>query len=202
MSNQNPEQIARDAIDAQLRDAGWVVQNKDSINFHDGQGQAVREYPTDTGPADYMLFVDAKPVGVPEAKRETLGHNITTVEEQTAEYATARPKWIQSNGEPLPFLYETTGVLTRFTDQRDPKPRSREVFSFHRPETLREWLAGGRSLRDRLRDLPPLDPQGHLGELVTEGADDRAQVRGVHDVAVEFLGGISLVLILLRSRSL
>ncbi|MCX6964989.1 MAG: DEAD/DEAH box helicase family protein [Verrucomicrobia bacterium] len=160
MPNQNPEQIARDAIDAQLRAAGWVVQNKDAINFHDGQGQAVREYPTDTGPADYMLFVDAKPVGLVEAKRETLGHNITTVEEQTVEYAAARPKWIQSNGEPLPFLYETTGVLTRFTDQRDPKPRSREVFSFHRPERLREWLGGGRSLRDRMRDLPPLDPTG------------------------------------------
>ena len=160
MPNQTPEQIARDAIDAQLRASGWAVQNKDAINFAEGEGQAVREYLTDTGPADYVLFVDAKPVGVIEAKKETLGHTITSVEDQTAEYAAAKLKWVQSDGIPLPFLYEATGVLTRFTDQRDPKPRSREVFSFHRPETLRESLAMGRSLRDRLRDLPPLDPAG------------------------------------------
>ncbi|MGF1656696.1 MAG: DEAD/DEAH box helicase family protein, partial [Verrucomicrobiales bacterium] len=158
--NQNPEQVARDAIDAQLATSGWVVQNKDAVNFSQGEGQAVREYTTDTGPADYVLFVDGQPVGVIEAKKETLGATITVAEGQTAEYASANLKWIQNSGRPLPFLYEATGVITRFTDQRDPKPRSREVFSFHRPETLREWLAAGRSLRDRLRDLPVLDPAG------------------------------------------
>lgn len=155
--NQNPEQVARDAIDAQLRASGWRVQNNDAIDLQEGEGQAIREYRTDTGPADYVLFVDGHPLGVIEAKKETLGQSITTVEDQTAEYAAAQLKWVQKSGKPLPFLYEATGVLTRFTDQRDPKPRSREVFSFHRPETLRESLATGRSLRDRLRDLPPLD---------------------------------------------
>jgi type I restriction enzyme R subunit len=158
MPNQTPEQIARDAIDAQLRASGWVVQDKEAINLHAGDGQAVREYSTDTGPADYVLFIDQKSVGVTEAKKETLGQNITAIEEQTGEYAAARLKWIQNTGEPLQFLYEATGVLTRFTDQRDPKPRSREVFSFHRPETLREALTTGRTLRDRLQDLPALDP--------------------------------------------
>ncbi|NLT72448.1 MAG: DEAD/DEAH box helicase family protein, partial [Verrucomicrobiaceae bacterium] len=160
MPNQNPEQKARDAIDAQLRASGWAVQDKTAINLHEGEGQAIREYHTDTGPADYVLFVDQKPVGVIEAKKETLGHNITPVEEQTGEYAAAKLKYIQSTGIPLPFLYEATGVLVRFTDQHDPKPRSREVFSFHRPETLRDSLAAGRSLRDRLQDLPALDPAG------------------------------------------
>lgn len=160
LPNQNPEQVARDAIDGQLLAAGWKIQAKNAIDLQDGEGQAVREYVTDTGPADYVLFVDGQPVGVIEAKKETLGHNITTVEDQTAEYASAKLKWIQNSGQPLPFLYEATGVLTRFTDQRDPKPRSREIFSFHRPETLRDALAAGRSLRDRLRDLPPLDTDG------------------------------------------
>lgn len=160
MTNQNPEQKARDQIDAQLRSAGWAVQDKDAINLHAGEGQAVREYATDTGPADYVLFVDKKPVGVIEAKKETLGHNITTVEEQTVDYSVARLKWIQHTGQPLPFLYEATGVLTRFTDQRDPKPRSREVFSFHRPESLREFLGQEKPLRSRLLDLPDLDTAG------------------------------------------
>lgn len=158
--NQNPEQIARDAIDAQLGAAGWAIQAKDAINFHSAEGQAVREYTTDTGPADYVLFVEGQPVGVIEAKKETLGHKITAAEDQTAGYSTAKLKWVQSSGHPLPFLYEATGVITRFTDQRDPKPRSREVFSFHRPETLRESLAAGCALRARLQDLPALDPTG------------------------------------------
>ena len=159
--NQNPEQLARDAIDAQLCAAGWSVQDKGHINFFEGEGQAIREYTTDSGPADYVLFIDAKPVGVIEAKKETLGQNITAVEEQTAEYGAAKLKWVQNTGQPLPFLYEATGILTRFTDQRDPKPRSREVFAFHRPETLREWLSAGSSLRRRLAEnLPALDPVG------------------------------------------
>ena len=161
--NLNPEQVARETIDQMLQASGWVVQDKGGINLHDGQGQAIREFTTDSGPADYVLFVDRKPVGVIEAKKETLGQNITTVEDQTGDYAAAKLKWVQNTGIPLPFLYEATGIITRFTDQRDPKPRSREVFSFHRPETLREWLAGGPSLRRLQDDMPELDSTGLRG---------------------------------------
>lgn len=154
--NQNPEQLARDRIDAQLTAAGWVVQKK--INFSAGLGVAVREYQTSVGPADYVLFVDGKPVGVIEAKREEIGHSITAVEVQTQGYANAQLKWIKSN-ENLRFLYESTGVITRFTDARDPKPRSREVFSFQRPESLRDWMTQPLTLRSRLQTIPPLNPQ-------------------------------------------
>lgn len=157
--NQNPEQLARDNIDKLLLQSGWVIQNKNQINLHIGTGQAVREYQTDTGPADYILFVGGKPVGVIEAKAEQHGHKLTTVEEQTAEYAAAKLKWVNNN-QPLPFLYESTGVITRFTDARDPKPRSREVFSFHRPETVQEWIEQGSSLRSRLQSFPKLDSTG------------------------------------------
>lgn len=157
--NRNPEQKARDSIDAMLEQAGWKVQSKKKIDFSAGFGIAVREYQTDVGPADYVLFIDKKPVGVIEAKPEDWGQKITTVEDQSAGYATAKLKWL-SNNEPLPFVYESTGVVTRFTDRRDPKPRSREVFNFHRPETLREWFAQPASLRERLHHLPALDPSG------------------------------------------
>ena len=155
--NQNPEQKARDNIDALLTQAGWVVQSAKKIDLNAGLGQAVREYQTDVGPADYVLFVNKKAVGVIEAKREDLGHKITDVENQTEGYAKAKLKWV-NNKEPLPFLYESTGIITRFTDGRDPKPRSREVFSFHRPETLKEWLSQDASLRERLHRIPPLNP--------------------------------------------
>ena len=157
--NQTPEQAARDKIDKQLSHAGWIVQDNKKIDFSVGFGIAVREYQTDVGPADYVLFVDKKPVGIVEAKREDWGHKITTVEEQSLTYAAANLKWV-NNQEPLPFVYETTGVLTRFTDSRDPKPRSREVFNFPRPETIQAWLIQSGSLRERLQALPSLDPTG------------------------------------------
>lgn len=155
--NQNPEQIARDKIDVLLHESGWIVQSAKKMDFSVGVGIAVREYQTDIGFADYALFVDKKAIGVIEAKPEDWGHKITTVEEQSGGYAGAKLKWI-SNSQPLPFVYESTGVITRFTDSRDPKPRSREVFTFHRPETLQEWINQNTSLRERLQHIPPLNP--------------------------------------------
>ena len=157
--NQTPEQVARDKIDVMLSHTGWVVQDKKKIDFSAGLGIAVREYQTDVGPADYVLFISKKPVAVVEAKPEDWGQKITTVEEQSASYAAAKLKWL-NNSEPLPFVYESTGVLTRFTDARDPKPRSREVFDFPRPETIQAWHTQSATLRGQLQTLPSLDPAG------------------------------------------
>ena len=154
-TNQTPEQVARDNIDKMLSQAGWFVQDKKKINFAAGIGIAVREYQTDVGPADYVLFVDKVAVGVIEAKPESYGHKLTQVEAQSAGYAAAKLKWI-SNDSPLPFVYESTGIITRFTNGRDPTPRSREIFNFPRPETVREWLSRPASLRSRLHTIPPL----------------------------------------------
>ncbi|WP_242447266.1 DEAD/DEAH box helicase family protein [Nitrosomonas supralitoralis] len=155
--NQNPEQKARDNIDSLLNQAGWVVQSARNIDLNTGSGQAVREYRTDVGPADYVLFVEKKAVGVIEAKKADHGHKITEVEWQTEGYASARLKWI-NNTKLLPFLYESTGIITRFTDGRDPKPRSHEIFNFHRLETLKKWIEQGTSLRERLHRIPLLNP--------------------------------------------
>jgi len=81
--NQTPEQKARDNIDAMLEQAGWVVQPNKQIDFNAGSGIAVREYDTDVGPADYVLFVNKQAVGVIEAKPENWGQKITTVEDQS-----------------------------------------------------------------------------------------------------------------------
>jgi type I restriction enzyme R subunit len=157
--NQNPEQKARDRIDSQLIAAGWLVQDKKSINLDAGPGIAVREYQTDVGPADYVLFVAKQAAGVIEAKPEDWGHKITMVEDQSQGYANATLKWV-NNPTALRFVYESTGVIARFTDGRDPAPRSREVFNFHRPETLAEWLSQPATLRVRLQQLPPLVHDG------------------------------------------
>jgi type I restriction enzyme R subunit len=156
--NQNPEQLSRDEIDRQLLACGWLVQGKKSINLHAGPGVAVREYQTDVGPADYVLFVDRKPVGLIEAKRAEEGVHLTVHEEQSKEYAQSKLKYLQN--DPLPFVYESTGEVTRFTNYRDPKPRSRNVFTFHRPETFRDWGKQDKTLRGRLHDLPQLNTFG------------------------------------------
>lgn len=152
-----PEAQARQTIDRMLAASGWVLQDMKTLNPGAALGVAIREYPTDSGPADYVLFVDRKPVGVIEAKPE--GTILSPVEEQSSRYATSRLKWQQA-GDPLRFLYESTGVETHFTDNSDPTPRSREVFSFHRPETLRDWIKQKASLRQRLRQFPALNTDG------------------------------------------
>lgn len=120
--NQTPEQISRDNIDKQLTACGWIVQSKKKINLGESLGVAVREYQTDVGPAGYVLFVDKKPVGIIEAKEENKGFQLTQVEDQSTEYAQVKLKYL--NNDPLPFVYESTGEVTRFTDYRDQKPRS------------------------------------------------------------------------------
>lgn len=159
MTNQNPEQLARDHIDQKLLASGWVIQHKRQINLAISQGVAVMEYSTEVGPADYVLFVNQQPVGIIEAKREEEGEKFSIHEIQVEEYANAKLKFI--NNEPLPFLYLSTGAITRFSDARDPLPRYREVFTFHRPETLAKWLRKEHSLRYRMaHNFPALDTSG------------------------------------------
>lgn len=162
-----PESLARENIDAQLAACGWMIQDRAKLNLHAGKGIAVREFPLQTGFADYLLFVDRKAVGVIEAKAE--GVTLSGVAEQAGQYSIGLPANIPHVTLPLPFLYESTGVETYFRDERDPQPRSRRVFTFHRPETLADWLdigAGeGRTpsaptLRKRFQNYPPLNTAG------------------------------------------
>jgi type I restriction enzyme R subunit len=157
-----PEASARVNIDHMLASAGWVVQDRKDINLYEGQGVAVREYLLKGGSeADYLLFVDRKAVGVLEAKKE--GDTLTGVEHQSAKYADGLPDDLDAPVKPLPFLYESTGIETRFTNGLDPDARSREVFAIHRPETLAGWLKvatdhpEAKTLRARMRVMPDID---------------------------------------------
>ena len=176
-----PEARARQNIDDMLAQSGWAVQNKEAVNLYAGAGVAVREFALKPGhgTADYLLFVNGKAVGVVEAKPE--GHPLIGVEIQSGKYGSGLPDALPAYVKPLPFLYESAGSETRFTNLLDPDPRSRNVFSFHRPETFAEWFstsarswdaglqqaAGtqspyttGYSLRRNLTVMPPLDASG------------------------------------------
>ena len=152
-----PEARARRIIDAMLAQAGWLVQDRGDLNLWAGPGVAVRELPTATGPADYVLFLDRKACGVLEAKPE--GATLIGVGPQGEDYARAAPAGLPHWADPLPFIYVSSGAETTFQDARDPQPRPRGVFAVHRPETLRGMLDGP-GLRRRLTRMPPLDPTG------------------------------------------
>ena len=168
-----PEQQAREEIDRLLKLAGWQVFDVAQANIHAARGVALREFPLNTGHgfADYLLYVDGKAAGVIEAKKA--GATLTGVESQSARYAAGLPATLPAWCRPLPFLYESTGYETHFTNGLDPEPRARNAFAFHRPDTLAEWLAyaspaqsaGGvnappATFLTRVRSLPPLMEEG------------------------------------------
>ncbi len=173
-----PEEIARQKIDNLLNMAGWEVQDLRNLNLGASFGVAVREFPLESGSADYLLFINRNAVGVIEAKPE--GMTLSGVAEQSEAYITGIPQNLPHIQEPLPFAYESTGTETFFRDIRDPNPRSRRVFAFHKPETLAEWLSQKETLRQRLRNLPPLITEGlrecqieAIQNLERSFADDR-----------------------------
>jgi type I restriction enzyme R subunit len=181
-SKKAPEAKAREKIDSLLAQAGWLVQDREDMNLTASDAIAVREFKLEKGHGyvDYLLFVDGNALGVVEAK--PAGFSLTSVEFQAKKYVEGLPASLTAPHKPLPFAYISTGEETVFINEMDPQPRSRPVFSFHRPETLREWLAadsldawlkqsGGfytgadntkpSTLRARLRAMPPV----HLPNL-------------------------------------
>ena len=172
-----PEDLAREHIDQALEQAGWRVQDYKSANLYAGRGVVLRNFPLVSGHgfADYLLYVDGKAAGIIEAKKE--GVTLIGVEVQAEKYSKGLPTDLPDYIRPLPFLYQSTGVETRFTNGLDPQPRSRPVFSFHRPETLAALIPErsgaprdlqgaslaaetATTLRGRLRTLPPLSTTG------------------------------------------
>ncbi|MDH2431837.1 type I restriction-modification enzyme R subunit C-terminal domain-containing protein [Pokkaliibacter sp. MBI-7] len=186
-----PETKARQLIDQKLELAGWVIQDMKQLNLGAGVGVAVREYPTDTGPADYVLFVNRTAVGVIEAKKDAAGENLTVTESQTERYATATLKW-RKDSTPLRFLFEATGQIIRFTDGADPIPRSRELFHFFKPETLATWLA-----------QPPL-PSGAINSLRRRLAEQMPPLpeRNLRDCQISAVTGLEKSLALNKPRAL
>ena len=153
-----PEQRARKVIDALLIQAGWVIQDADAFDRHAALGVAVREFHLPNGAADYLLFVAGKAAGNIEAK--PAGVTLSGVADQSGKYLVKVPEHLARWADTLPLAYESTGTETYFRDLRDPHPRSRRVFAFHKPETLLAWLQQTDTLRARLQALPPLDKSG------------------------------------------
>ena len=154
-----PEDKAREKIDELLKQVGFVIQDREEFNRNASFGVAVREFVmSDGSKADYLLFVDGKACGVIEAKKE--GISLSGIEIQAKHYAVHIPAELRVWQNPLPFIYETNFNEIYFADLREKDYRSREIFSFHTPKALHEMLNQNKTLRDSLKELPPIDTNG------------------------------------------
>ena len=79
-----PEEKARLIIDQQRVEAGYVIQDMSDMNVYAAKGVIVREYPTDTGEVDYLIFINAQPVGIIEAKEINKGEKLVVETEKAA----------------------------------------------------------------------------------------------------------------------
>ena len=94
-----PEARAREKIDRQLTDAGWIVQDRAAANLSAGPGVAVREFPLKGGPVDYLLYVDGAAAGAVEAKKE--GWTLSGVEQQSKRYSEGLPDALPAYRRPI-----------------------------------------------------------------------------------------------------
>src|SRR5204862_3864263 len=153
LMSEKPEDKARRSIDAKLTASSWIVQSRDELDLTAGHGVAVREFKMKSGFgfADYLLYLYRKALGAVEAKATG---TLSGIEAQSAKYAAGLPDNLPAHKRPLPFLFESNGSVTYFTNGLDPLPRSRQIFGFPRPETLVELVSQPEQLRGRLRELP------------------------------------------------
>lgn len=165
----DPEAKARVSIDAKLEAAGWVLQDMSEFDRTASLGVAVREFRTKEGnEVDYALFVDGFPCGLIEAKEDNKAVElIINALNQNEGYQSEGLKGNYKK-EDIRFIYEATGNIIQYKDLKDPNPRSHKIYSFHRPESLKELideykthvLYKGTTLRSRLQSFPELPTDG------------------------------------------
>jgi len=120
--------------------AGWyVVSYDENKELKDYNNCAIEEYPTDFGPADYVLCVAGRILGIVEAKKVTLGpQSVLTQAERYSRGLSG--SLFNYSGFHVPFLYSTNGNEIWHHDIRHPLSRSRKISGFHTPEALIERL--------------------------------------------------------------
>ena len=112
-----PEEQARQLIEEKLVSAGWIIQDRQNFDRFAGLGVACREFlMADNTEADYLLFIDGKAAGVVEAKKAHT--SLSGIENQSKGYSCALPGYVKHWAFPLPFIYESNGSETFFTEDQ------------------------------------------------------------------------------------
>ncbi len=104
MAKLNEAETRKRLIDPMLAAAGWNIVFYDKTKGQDNYNNcAIREYPTDYGPADYALCVGGKILGIIEAKKEESGtQSVLTQAERYSRGLSNNP--FNFNGYRVPFL--------------------------------------------------------------------------------------------------
>ncbi len=157
------EADARRLIDQQLAQAGWTADST-TLTYakgarpQPGKHLAIAEWPTDSGPADYMLFSGLQPLAVVEAKRRNI--DVSAALQQAKRYSRGfiavadtqlhSQNW-GSNGEfRVPFAFSANGrpylrqLATKsgvwFCDLRRPDKIGHALDGWYTPEGLQSLL--------------------------------------------------------------
>src|ERR1051325_681225 len=134
-------QTRKRRIDGRLIAQGWKVVPFDaSRDLSAYSRHAIEEYPTDYGPADYVLVSNGRILAVVEAKKLSLGpQNVLLQAERYARGLSTNP--FDFDVFHAPFLYATNGEVLWFHDLRHDLNRSRQTKDFHTPAALEEMLS-------------------------------------------------------------
>ncbi len=150
------EADTRKLIDQQLSDAGWEVDSSEirfskGVRPESGKNKAIAEWAIKSGPADYVLFVGLKAIGIVEAKRQTL--DVSGAIDQAKRYSRdfktddgnelsdapwgeyAVPFVFATNGRPFLRQMETQSGIW-FCDLRRPQNLRRPLESWYTPAGL------------------------------------------------------------------
>ena len=140
MVDLNESETRKKLINPMLVAAGWdIVSYDETKEQKDYNKCAIKEYPTESGPADYALCVEGKILGIVEAKKVKSGTQ--SVLTQAERYSRGLPdNPFNFNGYRVPFLYSTNGKEIRHHDVRHALSRSRQISGFHTHEALVEKL--------------------------------------------------------------
>jgi type I restriction enzyme R subunit len=175
-------------IDPRLVAQGWTIVDHDpgtpaaALTQH-----AVREYPTDNGPADYALFVGGRLLGILEAKKTSVDpQNVLVQAERYARGAKDAP--FNFHGYRVPFLYATNGEEIWFRDVRSTAELSRKIADFHTPRAVSEMLARDldaacATLAAMPNDHPRLRPYQKEGNAAVEQAIAQRKRKILHAMA-------------------
>ncbi|MBT7782277.1 MAG: type I restriction-modification system endonuclease, partial [Anaerolineae bacterium] len=171
------EPTTRQLIDEQLRQAGWEA---DSVNLRHGKGArpergrnlAIAEWPTASGPADYILFIGTMPIAVVEAKRKNidvsaalgqakrysrgfaLGSDMQAPGNAWGEYQI--PFAFSANGRPYLRQLETQSGIW-FIDLRIPTNLGHALDGWYTPAGLKELLKRDEAEAQKQLDVEPFD---------------------------------------------
>ncbi len=150
-----PEDKARHKkINPLLEECGWEIQNYNNANPRAAKGVVVEYFPMGSaGEADYVMFLNGKAIGIIEAKKQGES-SLISKEPQVEKYSKGFSEDFQKIDGILPFAYIATGSNFKFINYWDPKPRSRDVKAFHRPEYFEELIKKGKenNLRKKLAE--------------------------------------------------